>query len=110
MPKSCSKPGCNRDRASTHNYCAEHWAEYQREYGQRRIKNSFEHGMRQGVEACARFLRERLGERAVSGREAAQLLLRVSQNGDETPEVAQRRAMIESLRRSDLSQPQKGML
>ena len=100
MPRKCLRKGCQRDGASTHSYCAEHWAEYQRDYDKRRIENSFQKGIRQGVDACVRLLREQLGDRAITGRQAAQLLLRAESNGQETPELVQRRAMIASLRRS----------
>lgn len=101
--KCCSRAGCERPRASTHNYCNEHWAEYQRDYkakhDKEKIEASFQQGLKNGVDACVRFCRERLGDRAITGNQAAQLLLRANQGESETAEAAQRRKMIESLQR-----------
>jgi beta-phosphoglucomutase-like phosphatase (HAD superfamily) len=80
-------------RASSQIYCSRHWAEYQRDYHKERTTVAF----LDGVDACVRLLREQIGDRSTTGRQAAQLLARLGA-GEESPEQMQRRQLIENLR------------
>lgn len=83
-------------RLATRTYCDHHWAEYQRGYRiDEELKKSTA-AFLDGVDACVRYLREQVGDRMTTGRQAAQLLARIGQG--ETPEQAQRRQLIESMK------------
>jgi hypothetical protein len=91
-PRQCLWEGCDNLRTSTQIYCAGHWAEYLRGYHEHKTEESFT----EGVATCMLWLREQVGDRMLTGKQAAQLLARIGQQ--ETPERKQRRQLIESMK------------
>ena len=89
--RKCCWDSCEEPRAPSQIYCSTHWAEYQRNYHRERSTVAF----LDGVDACVRLLREQIGDRPTTGRQAAQLLTRLGT--EETPELTQRRQMIQNM-------------
>lgn len=67
-------------------------------------RDAHQAGVLEGVRMAAKFCREILGSRAYTGHQAAMHIER-SMIGLETPEAAQRRALIDSLRGPSGSEP-----
>ena len=91
-PRKCLWEGCESVRTSTQIYCAKHWAEYLHGYHEHKTEESFT----EGVATCMRWLQQQVGDRLLTGKQAAQLLARLGQH--ETPEHKQRRQLIESIK------------
>ncbi len=101
MPKEKACLKCSAARAPGQAYCPAHYAEYMRDYRPaamvaKQTQNRAE-GFRDGVAACVRYFRERVGGTAITGLQAARNLER-EVIGGETGEQKQRRELLTSLR------------
>jgi hypothetical protein len=80
--------------------CSDHWSEYQRDYRKRsdtkRDKAAHFRGFEEGVLACRNLLRQMLGDRTVSGHQAAQIIERHI-SGAESQAIVQQRALVASI-------------
>lgn len=99
----CCVDGCAEERKKGKSYCATHWRDYTREYEARsdrkRLSAEFHRGLEEGMKRAISFLRLRLGDRAATGHQAAQLIERNIILGD-SQELMQRRLLVDSLRGS----------
>jgi predicted nucleic acid-binding Zn ribbon protein len=105
-PRKCSK--CDNPAIKGQSLCSDHFAEYMRDYRSRADRkrdqaNGFR-GFEQGVEAAISYLDKRIGDRAVTGREAARLVKRDVTN-IETGDQQARRKLLEMLRKPFESRP-----
>jgi hypothetical protein len=97
--RKCSK--CDDPAVDGRRECAEHYAEYMREYRARDAKQrdseQIEKGFRDGVARAVAFLRGRVGGSPVTGFAAAVMIERACLL-PESPGVADRQKLIASMR------------
>jgi hypothetical protein len=75
---TCSAPGCNEPRASSANYCKEHWCAYTRA----RRRTERDRVFRQGIAWSIKVLTERVGSDQTTGTQAARLLRLLGLDGN----------------------------
>lgn len=76
---------------------AEYFRRYRKATRAVKERDARQEGVREGIELCAKFCREILAARAYTGFQTA-LHIERAMIAAETPEVTQRRAVIDSLR------------
>lgn len=96
--KTCSK--CAEPRVDGQSLCAEHYAEYMREYRslaeKKRGREQEHRGFEEGVRAAIEFLRTSIGDQTTTGLRAAILLDRSCLAQDQYA-IVERRRLINSI-------------
>jgi hypothetical protein len=94
----CTK--CDSESLKGRSLCQEHWNEYMRGFRERSVlkreKAALARGYDAGILACRNLLRQMLGDRTVSGHQAAQIIERHI-SGVESAASAQQRAFLQQL-------------
>lgn len=100
MALTCERADCSQPVIEGRRICREHWNEYMRNYRLRsenkRERAADQHGREQGIQTCVRFLREAIGNRALTGYQAARELERGIIAG-ESSELRMRRSFLQTI-------------